>query len=260
MEFQAVFLDIDGTLVTNRQLVPSATEVITRLKSRGYQVALCTGRSTVHTTQVQQHLGVENAVYFNGGLAVTDDDVTLSMPLSSHTIRKIIEVGSEHDLPLIFHTKDSTLSPAELPSKYQEILADYQFPPIEKTSVDTILAGQIGDIYQANVFVTSDYDPVFAKVIPECLVYRWNPHAIDLQRLGCDKSIGAQTLLDRWNITPMQAIHVGDGGNDIGMFKAMGLGIAMGNAEDDVKEHASIITDRAENDGVLKALERLQLI
>ncbi|QSO45519.1 HAD family hydrolase [Alicyclobacillus mengziensis] len=260
MDYQAVFMDIDGTLVTERQLVSSAREVVQRLNDRGYKVALCTGRSTVHTNGVQKHLGIENAVYFNGGLAVAHGDVTLSMPLEPSTVENILKLTSDHRQPLILHTRNRTLSLEEIPVEYQPILESYQFPPIERTTIDAVLSGTVGQIYQANVFATRDFDHVFSEHIPECLVYRWNRNAIDLQRLGCDKSIGAQTFLHRWNIPPAQAVHIGDGGNDIGMFRTMGLSIAMGNASDDVKANANVVTDRAENDGVLKALENLQLI
>jgi Cof subfamily protein (haloacid dehalogenase superfamily) len=260
LNYRAVFLDIDGTLVTDRQLVSSAEEVVQRLKGKGYKVALCTGRSTVHTNGVKHHLGIDNAVYFNGGLAVMRDDVTLSMPLEQSTVERILQLTREHQQPLIFHTQNRTLSLEEIPAEYQPILESYEFPPIERTTVEEVLSGTVGQIYQANVFTTREFDRTFGERIPECLVYRWNRNAIDLQRLGCDKSIGAQTLLEKWNIPPAHAIHVGDGGNDIGMFQAMGLSIAMGNASDEVKAHANVVTDRAENDGVLKALENLRLI
>lgn len=260
MDLKAIFIDIDGTIVVNRKLVSSAHEVVHRLIDNGYHVALCTGRSTVHTRNVQSELQLENAVYFNGGLAINASDVTLSMPLSDATVKRIYEFTQRHQLSTIFHTQDETLSLADIPEEYQVILDDYQFPAIGRATVDDILSNATGKIYQANVFVTEDFDPLIRDVIPECLVYRWNSHAIDLQLLGCDKSIGARTLLAKWGIAPTQALHIGDGGNDIGMFQAMGMSVAMGNAEEGVKEHAKMITDRAENHGVLKAFENLNLI
>ncbi|KPV39344.1 HAD family hydrolase [Alicyclobacillus ferrooxydans] len=260
MDFRAVFLDIDGTLVSDQQLVSSASEVVQRLDAKGYKVALCTGRSTVHTTSVQERLGIGHAVYFNGGLAVTQNDVTLSMPLSIDTVSKILSVANKYALTIILHTHHQTMALADIPAQYQPILDSYSFPPIERTSAADVLSGAAGPIYQANVFVPEEFDDVFHREVPECLVYRWNPYAIDLQRLGCDKSIGASSLLKTWNISPREAIHVGDGGNDIGMFQSVGLSIAMGNAADEVKKHASLVTDTVQNHGVLKALESLHLI
>lgn len=50
---------------------------------------------------------------------------------------------------------------------------------------------------------------------------------------------------------------LGDGGNDITMLRHAGVGVAMGNASDEVKAHADYITDDVDNDGVAKLLQKL---
>ena len=55
-------------------------------------------------------------------------------------------------------------------------------------------------------------------------------------------------------------IAIGDGFNDITMIEYAGIGIAMGNSSDNVKEKADFVTDRIENDGLYKAFVKLGLI
>lgn len=52
----------------------------------------------------------------------------------------------------------------------------------------------------------------------------------------------------------------GDGGNDIPMLKAAGIGVAMGNASEPVKASADFVTDTVENDGLCKALKHFGII
>ena len=51
----------------------------------------------------------------------------------------------------------------------------------------------------------------------------------------------------------------GDAGNDIHMIEYAGMGVAMGNAFDEIKEVANYITDSNEEDGVAKAIEKFVL-
>ncbi len=82
---------------------------------------------------------------------------------------------------------------------------------------------------------------------------------MDLQKLHCDKSVGATALLKRLGVPPEHAMHIGDGGNDIGMFQTVGVSVAMGNADDGVKQYAKYVTDNVENDGVFAFCERFNL-
>ena len=57
-----------------------------------------------------------------------------------------------------------------------------------------------------------------------------------------------------------ECMAFGDGGNDIAMLQHAGIGVAMGNAEDDVKQYADYITDSVDEDGIFKALKHLNII
>ncbi|MDZ7548132.1 HAD hydrolase family protein, partial [Clostridium perfringens] len=56
-----------------------------------------------------------------------------------------------------------------------------------------------------------------------------------------------------------EIITLGDAGNDLHMIEYAGLGVAMGNAFDEIKEIADYITDTNENDGVAKVIEKFIL-
>jgi hydroxymethylpyrimidine pyrophosphatase-like HAD family hydrolase len=67
-------------------------------------------------------------------------------------------------------------------------------------------------------------------------------------------------MLESLGMTRENAICCGDGFNDISMIKYAGLGVAMGNAPDDVKAHADYVTTSVDDEGVEHALKALHII
>lgn len=256
---RAVFLDIDGTLVHQGRLVPSAEKAVRLLQQNDIYVALCTGRAQLHTRQIQHRLELQDAVYFNGGLTVRGDDVVKSNPLSPNVVQRIRDFSFANELPVIFHSQKDALVFEDIPGEFSPLLEEYQFPELNRVNTD-LWHTRTEDIYQANVFMAKTWDLPVQNHFPECLLYRWDDTAVDLQRRGCDKSVGALALLDRLDISPSEAVHIGDGGNDVGMFQNMGMSVAMGNAPREVQHHAQMVTGRVQDDGVYHALKRLKLI
>ena len=66
--------------------------------------------------------------------------------------------------------------------------------------------------------------------------------------------------LIRHTLSPEETIAFGDGGNDISMLRFAGIGVAMGNAEDDVKASADYVTAGVDDDGIRKALSHFGLL
>jgi len=74
------------------------------------------------------------------------------------------------------------------------------------------------------------------------------------------KSSAIIQVLDYYNICRSEAIAFGDGGNDIDMLDYVGLGIAMGNAEQELQDKADFITKKASEDGISYALQYFSVI
>jgi Cof subfamily protein (haloacid dehalogenase superfamily) len=256
---EAVFLDIDGTIFYDGTLIESAKEAVRLLQRQNIRVALCTGRSILHTTEVQQTLNISHATYFNGGLAISDGDVVLSSPMEEDVVQRAINFSERNDIPIILHSLSRTLVFHPLPDKYLPIIESFKYPPLQRVSRNEWTAAE-EQIYQMNLFMSGTWDQKVQNEFPECLLYRWHDEAVDLQKRGCDKIHGATALLHRWNISKERAMHIGDGGNDIRMFQELGVSVAMGNATDEVKKHAKLETAPAYENGVYLALKRLHLI
>lgn len=258
-DIQMVFLDIDGTLYADGEIVPSGVQAVEALLAKDIPVALCTGRSVLHAQHVQDALRVPYGIYFNGGLVKTQTDELFSTPFDVNDVKGIVAYAEQNQITTIVHTHKRVMSFAPIPEQYFPILKSFDFPPVDIVPQAEILLGQI-DIFQINAFMTREWEQPFEERFQSCYVYRWDPEAVDFQRRKSDKSIGATHLLKYLGIDPSHAVHIGDGGNDIGMFRTLGYSYAMGNATEAVKQAAKRVTTSVTEDGVANALTELGLI
>lgn len=82
---------------------------------------------------------------------------------------------------------------------------------------------------------------------------------IELNAKDVHKGKGMLALAKQLGIRPDEIMACGDADNDLEMLKAVGLGVAMGNAADAIKQVANVVTDTNQNDGVAKAIEQYVL-
>jgi Cof subfamily protein (haloacid dehalogenase superfamily) len=85
------------------------------------------------------------------------------------------------------------------------------------------------------------------------------PTNVEANPAGVSKAAALHFLCERMGITMEEVMAVGDSLNDIKMIQASGVGVAMGNAQEAIKNVADFVTDTNNNNGVAKAIERVAL-
>jgi Cof subfamily protein (haloacid dehalogenase superfamily) len=98
------------------------------------------------------------------------------------------------------------------------------------------------------------------SLLPGCSSSRWFPTFTDINPLGIDKSVGIEKMNALYGITQEETMAFGDGGNDISMIRYAGIGVAMGNAEEKVKQSADYVTSSVDDDGIGAALRHFGII
>lgn len=96
--------------------------------------------------------------------------------------------------------------------------------------------------------------------MPNSLAARWSPYFADVVAKGCTKAVGIDRIIEHYGIALEETMAFGDGGNDIAMLQHVGVGVAMGNAMDDVKASADYVTTSVDEDGIAVALRHFGLI
>ena len=115
-------------------------------------------------------------------------------------------------------------------------------------------------VYLVNVFADeADVNRVLADM-PHCRMTRWNPYGVDIIAAGNSKAKGMERVLRYYGIDREEIIAFGDGENDMEMLQFAGIGVAMENADPEVKEIADYVTDSVGEGGITHALQHFKLI
>ncbi|MDJ1467303.1 Cof-type HAD-IIB family hydrolase [Cytophagaceae bacterium DM2B3-1] len=256
---KAVFFDIDGTLVSfTTHTVPDSTQkAIKALQEKGIKVIIATGRSITAIDHIR-YLNFDGFITFNGGCCVgPDGSVLFRKAIDPNDIQTLLDY-TEHN-PLSFSLMyENSVSINDVTPEVAGMYAHLNLPvpPLvhrEHTDITGVL--------QANIFLSPEDEVAFMpKVMPNCVASRWTPLFADVNPIGQSKQVGIDVFCQYFGIDVSETMSFGDGGNDITMLKYTGIGVAMGNANENVKEIADYITEDVDNDGVFKALVHFKVI
>ena len=252
-KIKAVFFDIDGTLISfkSREIPDSTVKAIKSLQEQGILVFVATGRP-IKAVQPVRHLNFDGYVTFNGSACYDSDGAQLSLKtIAPQSIKRLLDHTENNELNFVLMYEDgfavNRLTP-ELAASYTKL--DLPIPPLvdrENPKLDSVL--------QANIFVSPQEETEFMQTImPDCVSARWTPVFADVNPIGVSKKIGLELFCNRYNIEASEIMAFGDGGNDLAMLTYAGIGIAMGNAGEEVKAIANYVTTDVDNDGILNAL------
>lgn len=256
--------DVDGTLVRKDKTVSDATvEAVTRLREAGVRFTLISARPLTGVQSILERLGVDLPVgAYNGGTIARPDGTVISAErLDAATAREALQ---RFDLDWVttwvfadgrWHTRST-----DTPHNASEIVTAAQQPTVV-TDFDA-LTDRIDKIV-----AVSDEEPRLAELerrTQEALggratVARSQTYYLDVTAPDANKGHGVTELARAIGVPLEQVAVIGDGQNDVYMFKVAGLSIAVDNASDDVKKAADHVTASNLDDGVAQAIDRYVL-
>ncbi|MBP5645182.1 MAG: HAD-IIB family hydrolase, partial [Bacteroidales bacterium] len=132
---------------------------------------------------------------------------------------------------------------------------EFTMPPQLDT---TLMLGR--ETYQIITVMPAEKDAEVADMLPHCRLPRWHPEFSDLVNRENSKASGIEAILRHFGLQRSECIAFGDGGNDIEMLEYCGIGVAMGNADEEVQRHADYVTTSVDEEGILHALKALKVI
>jgi Cof subfamily protein (haloacid dehalogenase superfamily) len=256
----ALFFDIDGTLVSfkTHEIPPSTVFALTQAKANGHKVFIATGRPPLIITNLGaiEHL-IDGYVTINGALCFVGGKEIRCKNIPKDDVQTVVQDAQEkcYGLIVIGEKDVAVLDPnGEVESIFRGELA------VENLNLakplDLVLSQRI---LQLTAFFSADYERELMKRIPSCTSGRWHPAFTDITARGADKGEGIKAMTEYLGLDPQNTIAFGDGGNDTSMIKAAGIGVAMGNALESLKEEADYTTTSVDDDGVLNALRHYNL-
>ena len=266
MEIKVAFFDVDGTIVDNHskkdqksdmELVPRSTiEAIRLLKENGVTPFIATGRSPFMIKDLLEGLEIDSFICTNGQYAVMNGCLMHEAPYPEELLDKILKVAKKNQVPLLWMPVHRYVLSGENQEVLLEALHQMNLP---YPTIETYLEKPKDKIYQMVAGVTTENEHIF-KEIDEVRIVRWQPNGVDLLPKVGSKATAIQVILDKLGLKPGHAIAFGDGLNDIEMLQTVGCGVAMGNAHEELKQHAHYVTKSVHEDGIYHACKELGLI
>lgn len=258
-KIKAVFFDIDGTLLSFKtHKVPESTvEAIRLLQTHGIKTILSTGRS-INSIDHIKFLDFDGYITFNGGYCLTHDfEVLFKQTIASQDIQSVIEYAKENPLSFSFMSEQE-ITIHDVTPEIAGMYAHLNLPVPKLVDMEKV---DIHSILQTNIFLGPEEEKQFMEtVMPNSLASRWTPLFADVNPKGLSKKVGIDIFCKHFGIPLENTMAFGDGGNDISMLKHVQLGVAMGNANPEVKEIANYVTDDVDNDGIWNALKYFSVL
>lgn len=249
--------DIDGTILdSNKRPLASTIEALQTLRDAGHFVTLATGRSRYLAETVIRELDFENYILCNGSAAFLNHQQVFKETLASDSLQQLIEFCQELkiDTSLIHLDSSKRLSSFDM-EKMEEAMTSFGSHASELGYLN-----EKDDVYQALAYYDQSFDAMFDGQYPGLNFVRWHEKCVDVVPENGSKARTILAMADRLEISREDIIGFGDGLNDREMLREVGMGVAMGNALDIVKQDADIVTKDNNSDGIWHALQELKLI
>lgn len=264
-DIRLLLADVDGALVTKDKVLTEAAKAAVReLDQAGIAFAITSGRPPRGMSMLIEPLALRTAISgFNGGVLVNPDlSVIESLTLDPATAKRTVKLILDHGLDAWVYTETEwLLRNKDAPHVAREAWTVKFDPKIVTSFTDAHLAHAV-----KIVGVSDDLDLVAAceKAAQQTLgekasAARSQTYYLDVTHPQANKGTLVERLSKLLNIPPAQIATIGDMPNDVLMFRKSGFSIAMGNASDEVKAQANVVTDCNENEGFASAVWKFVL-
>lgn len=263
MEEKVLVLDIDGTLTNSEKQITAGTKQgIKNILERGHKVILASGRPTPGMRRYEEELELEKyggyLISFNGAKIIEcrSGEIVYQRTLPLSIIPGLYAFAKRNGCGLLTYFGDRIISAFE-PDEYA--LLESRINGMEIRVVDNFKEYVDFEINKCLLTAPAEKAAVWEKELREkykgqASVYRSEPFFIEIMPLKVDKAYSLERMLESVGLHRRNAICCGDGFNDISMIEYAGLGVAMGNAQPEVKEVADYITGTNDEDGLVEVI------
>ena len=258
---KALFFDIDGTLVSfnTHKVAQSTIDGLNIAKERGIKIFISTGRplSFINKLEDIEHL-IDGYITTNGSYNFMGKSVISMHSIPKEEVLTLVDYLNKHEYPAILVGTDNTAVINHKPIVDRIVIDTLNITNIDfSITAETVLQQ---DILQITPFITQEQQDIIMPQIPHCASERWHPEFIDTVNKQASKGKALSDIVAYNDLLISETMAFGDGGNDISMLLKAGVGVAMGNANDNVKAMANYVTSSADDDGIYKALKHFEVI
>lgn len=268
MDYKLIALDIDGTLTNSKkEISPRTRYALLEAQSQGKTIVLASGRHPIGIEHIAKDLMLDKndgyIMAFNGGkiISCSTGRTVASKIFPLEYLNDIVTVLKESNITINTYDDKNIISDNKV-NDYSYVERDIlktnmvvvdDFVSAVKFDINKILlAGEPDEIDKYKEILSMRYDGLLD-------VYKSAPYFLEIMPFGVSKGSMLPMLVDKLEIERDEVMAFGDNYNDMTMVGYAGFGVAMGNAEEDVKKIANYICDSNDQDGVAKTIEKYVL-
>ncbi len=266
MDIKLALFDVDGTLVTHvtHILLDSTVDAIHQLQQQGIKVAIASGRTEYALDkEVLEKVKFDYLISSNGA-SVFDVEKQEYLYLHDYPIELVEDLMDKVAAVkggLIFqynHAGYCYLDNEGFGKGFRHYLDLNEEEVIDYTKRQDKHQQELPNHILARI--PDDVFEEFIKQFPQLNFVRFLPEYYDVNAKFINKAFGLNKILTELNFNPEQVIAFGDGQNDIEMLSEVGVSVAMGNGDSNIKAMADYVTTDTDKDGIRNALLHYDLI
>lgn len=276
---KAVFFDIDGTLLNSKGHAAKSTKnALASLHAQGVLVGVATGRGPYRLQERIDKVNLDIFVTYNGQLVYSPKRTWHAQAFDLETLHQLMEFAENNQRQMLFGTRYKIfgsrlmrLSQTRTAQKLFRLLPKW-FPVYSFKKVVSLIKRFVSPtrlnhaallnmpIYQCVMLSPMGELARLKALFPNCHFTRSNKLTVDIIPQGGSKLSGIEKVIEPLGIKMSEVMVFGDSWNDLEMLQAAGVGVAMGNAPQEVQKKADYVTTSNNHDGIYQALQHYQLI
>lgn len=264
--YKAVFTDMDGTLLREDHSVSAVTQqTIQRLINKGILIIPISARPLHGMLPITNPIFPKDVpvVSLNGSYIYHNGSVIYQINVSLPEAEAINELAEKHPVSAMYYSQMEWYANADTDAVKKE----QRITPVPVTIepfAQTVSVWEAQKSGPNKILIAGDASLIL-NVEQELLttfgdalnIYKSQPRYVEVMNHAASKTNAMQFIMKMYGLKKEEVVAIGDNYNDKGMIDFAGLGVAMGNAPEEIKAVADMVTDTNNSDGVAKALDKL---
>ena len=264
MAYKLMAVDIDGTLLNSEgNLTDETRKAIAAGVEKGLIFTISTGRPLQGVEHLNRSLNLDLPyITYNGAMVIMgkSKEILYEQKLSSEDANRIVELAKKYNTTFVIWAENKLFVSEvnERVLKYKEIS---KVEPIVVNDLQELLKnGATKILWYDEIDKIEQYQSRVGEYLNDSVNFHTSrPMFLEFVDKKASKAIAMEKLGEHFGIKRSEMIAVGDGYNDLSMIEYAGLGVAMANSKDPIKEKADFVTLSNDEDGVAHVIHKFVL-